>query len=207
MGLTLELGHRISHRLEARLTHAQRVELASKLCLRHLELIRALHGQAYDPSAACPSCGTRLTAGEILLGFSRDPRDFTTRCPRCRTRFEARLICFGNGVRIEVTFYCPSQTLDQLRGLERCAPDQIAHDRPGVYQSALAHHGSLTAAFKLIGVDYDLERPVSWRERVAPFLGMLPDTSIARAANVPVASVRALRREQGIAKFVASKEL
>ncbi len=206
MGFTLGLGHRLEHRieqrLETRLSLAQRVEIASILCLRHLELVQTLRGQSYEPGGECPRCGTRPTAGEIILGFSRDPKDFTTKCPRCRTRFEARLICSGNGSKIQVTFYCPSQVLDQLRGLERITPEQISHDHPGVYQSALAHHGSLTAAFGLVGLDYALEKPVSWKEKVAPFLGLLPDSAIARAANAPVSAVRAIRRAQGIDRYV-----
>ena len=202
----MEAGHRLGHRLDTRLTHAQRVKIASALCLRRLELVRALRGQTYEPGGECPRCGTKPTPGEIILGFNRDPRDFTTKCPRCRTRFEARLICVGNGSKIEVRFYCPSQVLDQLRGLERRTPEQVSHDLPGVYQSAITHHGSLTAAFRMIGVAYALEVPVSWKDKVAPFLGRLSDAAIARAANCRVAEIRALRRKAGIPKFVPGDE-
>lgn len=165
-----------------------------------LELIHALRGERYKPQGICPSCGRKLTPTEIIAGFNRDPNDFTTRCT-CGTRFEPLLICFGNELQIELPFYCASQTLAQMRGKKTLPPEEFSWKHPALYRSAIVHHGGIRRAFAEIGVRYEFEEVPDWRNKIRPFLGRLPDTVIAKYANVSAGVIGTMRRKLGVKRY------
>ena len=100
--------------LEARLTMTQRIAVDTAQLQRRRDLIEAVHGDKFDPRAVCEACQRPLTDYEIMQGFKDDPRDYTTECPGCKHRFAPRLHRSTGSGFIEVAFYCPSQTLDQM---------------------------------------------------------------------------------------------
>lgn len=179
---------------------------AHKFSLR-LALIAELHGERYEPKGECPSCGRVMTPAEIIRGFNQDPNDYTTACTACGCRFEPKLVCFDKYSRMEIPFYCDIQTLEKLRGRDNLSPQELAGEFPGVYRSAIVHHGGIRNAFKKIGIDYPFEEISDWQSKAAPFLGRLPDTVIADSAGVKVSAVRAMRRKLGIERYTADKAL
>ncbi len=204
--------HRVEqrHELSQRLTHAQRLEVGHRLVEIQWELAQELAGEQYSARGQCPGCEHRLTAREILAGFSRSPTDTTTRCPKCKMRFQSLLIAFGRGSSIEVNFYCPSQTLAALDGMEDMTPSELSRTLPGVYQSALVHYGSLGNAFaesgKLRGVEiiYAHADLRGWEAKVGPFLGQLPDKMIAKIVRKPTRVITTMRIAAGINPFRSS---
>ena len=205
--MTLSLGQSLRQTQRIRLSQVQRIALQELGFSLRLQLVEALHGERYEPRAECPSCGRKMTPGEIIRGFNVDPRDFTTQCPECRHRFAPSLICFGNGSEIVLPFFCASQTLAQLPGKEMLTPEQFARAHPAIYRSAIVHHGGLRRAFAKIGVVYGGEEISDWRAKVAPFLGRMPDTIIAECADVGVRAIRKFRRELGIARYTLAAAL
>lgn len=170
----------------------------------------ALREERYEPDGKCPFCEHRLTNGEIITGFNRDPNDYTTKCPMCKKRFEPKLVYAPmGGLRFELAFYCPTQVLARMEneaGLLVMHPAEIKREHPAVYHSAVAHHGSLKAAFKKIGREYrfvERDQKDDWRGKVVPFLGRMPDTVIADCAEISVGFVRQLRRQMKIARYRA----
>src|SRR3989344_8924074 len=113
VGMTL----RLRQELRQRLTYEQRCILVERIFSRRLALIGALRDGTYSPRGACPRCERVLKPLEIISGFNRDPQDYTTRCTGCSHRFEPQLVCALGRSRVELAFYCPSQTLAQMRGL------------------------------------------------------------------------------------------
>lgn len=198
----MEMGLTLSHRLriEQRLSVEQKID--QKLQIQQ-SLILALRGEHYKPAAACPKCGKKLSRGEIMRGFRRDPKDYTTRCPRCQHRFTPQLINWGLASRVELPFYCPMQTLDQLPSYENNSPEGVRGRAPAIYHSAIYHFGSLKHAFSKIGVKYRFteSKPQKWEKKVKPFLGRVPDTMIASAAGVTVREIRHLRLDLGIKAY------
>ncbi|MBI5400806.1 MAG: hypothetical protein HZB12_01675 [Candidatus Yonathbacteria bacterium] len=190
-----------------RLSQAQRLRLKTHVFAMRLSLIGDLHGERYEPKATCPACKRELTAVEIIGGFNQDTQDFTTCCSGCRQRFEPKLICFGDGSQIQLPFYCGVQTLAQLRGKEVLDPRQFLKDAPAIYRSAIIHYGSLHNAFVEVGIVYPFGEVEDWKDKIIPFLGRLPDTTIAECVNVCVANIRKLRKELGVTKYVARKAL
>jgi hypothetical protein len=81
------------------------------------------------------------------------------------------------------------------------SPKAIEGHDPAAYKSAVFHFGGLAQAFKEIGVKYTEESFDGWLEKVAEFLGRLPDTKIAQAINKPASFVRRLRNKLGIKRF------
>lgn len=200
--------HEVQQKQQQELTQEMKQRLISYCFQLKLALIGELGGERYQPKAVCPKCGRELDAAEILRGFSDNVTDYTTACsnPRCPTRFRPLLVSLGDVSRIETPFYCPAQTLDQLRGKEGLKPEELAKKNSGVFNSALAHFGSLKAAFKKIGVNYPFEGIASdWEKKVEEFLGRLPDTVIANCARVRVVNVRELRNKLGIEPFSKAK--
>jgi hypothetical protein len=59
-------------------------------------------------------------------------------------------------------------------------------------RSALVHFGSLSAAFAKVGIEYtaEAEKRKGWQDRIATFLGRVPDTLIAEVVGVSVTTVR-----------------
>jgi len=172
-----------------RLSQGQRLALQQKQLGLRLGLVEALREERYEPKGQCPSCSRELTAVEIINGFNKDPNDFTTRCSACGKRFEPTLLYCGRGVSFQMPFYCDSQTLARLPGLETMSPDQLAVKRPSVYRSCIVHHGSLKKAFGEINIDYPFEEITDWRDKIKAFLGKLPDTVIAGCASVSTATI------------------
>ena len=188
-----------------KLTQEQIMLLQNRLFTLRMELVYALRGEKYKPRATCPSCSRELTPAEIIRGFNRNPQDFTTCCSGCGNRFEPLLICFLDGSQIEIPFYCDMQLLNQLKGKEEISPETLARSYPAVYRSAIVHHGSISQAFKKIGIDYGFEEVSDWKNKVKPFLGCLPDTTIAECVNVLPAAIRTMRKRLGISRYTINK--
>ncbi len=186
---------------QQRLTTAQKLRLSSALLQLRTDLISALRGEKYEPSARCPGCDHSLTAIEIRRGFRNDPKDFLTTCPKCKHRFRALLKTYFQVGHAQVPFYCPMQTLGELRGKQGLKPKQIDS---GLRQSANYHFGGLTQAFSQIGVTYTLEVIPPWREKVRDFLGQLPDTVIAKIVGVKVRVIQRYRQALKIDRYLAS---
>lgn len=184
------------------LVHAHRLSLC-------LALIAELRGERYEPKGKCSECGREMTPIEVIRGFNQDPNDYTTACTGCGHRFAPTLVCFGEHSRVEIPFYCDIQTLAQLRLREmgNLSPQKLARKFPGVYRSAIVHHGGIRSAFKKIGIDYPFEEISDWQSKVAPFLGRLSDTMIADSAGAKVSAVRTLRKKLGIERYTAAKAL
>lgn len=208
MNFSMSMGHSQEQRqtLEHRMSHSQRLLVRDRLATLQISLGGALIGERFQPDACCPSCGKKMNADEILAGFNRDPSDFTTKCPKCGHRFAPHLISFGNGSQIELAFYCPSQVLGMLHDRD-LAPDEFARLHPAVYRSAIAHYGTLRNAFATKGVAYPFAETDGWRAKIRPFLGKLPDTTIARAVSVSPGTIRRLRAKRHIKAFSRQKLL
>jgi len=200
MELRLSLTQKLCQRQEL----TQRLVIGQLFTLR-LALIQELRSEQYRPRAECPECGRKLTPGEIIQGFNDDPRDFTTCCTGCGRRFEPKLICFADGARVELPFFCNSQMLEQLRGKELLSPKQLARRHPAIYRSAIVHHGGISQAFKEIGINYQFEEIPNWQAKVEPFLGRLPDGMIARCVDVSPSVIRRMRQKQGIGPYTRRK--
>jgi|TARA_Y100000310_G_scaffold299617_1_gene334619 hypothetical protein len=185
----------------AKLTAEQRASVEAKVLGIRLELVQALRGEKYEPNATCSRCNRKLTPLEIIKGFNNDPNDFTTCCSACGYRFEPRLVCFVDGARIEVAFYCDCQTLEQLRGKENLSPKELCAKFPAIYRSAIIHNGSIKRSFKKIGINYLFEEVSIWKNKIKPFLGRLPDTVIANYVNVSPSTIGAMRKKLGIARY------
>lgn len=198
MGMSMSMGQH----MEQRMSVAQRME--ERLALR-LELLEALHGVRYQPEGDCPRCHRKLTKVEILRGFNNDPNDFTTRCTGCGCRFQPKLVHSTPISRAQVPFFCPSQTLHQLRGKEVLSAEELQRQYPAIFQSARVHFGSLAAAFARNSVSYALEMIEHWKGKVRGFLGKLTDKLIAECVGAPVKDVRAYRRELKIPCYNARR--
>jgi|TARA_B100001964_G_C14181824_1_gene576660 hypothetical protein len=200
-GASIGCSARVRVEQSAKLTAEQRASAEARVLGIRLELIQALRGEKYEPNATCPRCNRKLTPLEIIKGFNNDPNDFTTCCSACRHRFEPRLVCFVDGARIEVAFYCNSQTLEQLRGKENLSPKELCGKFPAIYRSAIIHNGSVKRSFKKMGIDYLFEEVSVWKNKIKPFLGRLPDTVIANYVNVSSSTIGAMRKKLGIARY------
>ncbi len=190
MGMSMSMGQEM--RVEQRMSAEQRLD--QQLSLR-LELLEALHGERYQPTGDCPNCNRKMTKVEILKGFNDDPTDYTTRCTGCEHRFAPKLIWSTSLSRAELPFFCPSQTLNQLRGKEGLSVEQLEREHPAIFRSARVHFGSLAAAFGRNGISYALEQIEHWKAKVRSFLGQLTDKLIAECVGAPAKEVRAYRRE------------
>lgn len=207
--MQLSLGCRQEVRLEQKLTLKQRLEhqlrLENRVATLELRLASALHGYNYKPDGRCPKCSHKMKLIEILRGFNEDPHDRTTECPLCHERFDCRLISHHGAARIELAFFCPSQTLWFFRTTENLAllaPVEIERAHPSYYHSAISHFGTLTAAFKREGISYtfaELPQEELLRKRIKPFFGKLPDQTISAYSGIDVKKIRAWRRQAGIA--------
>jgi len=200
-GIGYSASARVRVEQSVKLTAEQRASVEAKVLGIRLELIQALRGEKYEPNATCPRCNRKLTPLEIIKGFNNDPNDFTTCCSACGHRFEPRLVCFVDGARIEVAFYCNSQTLEQLRGKEDLSPKELSAKYAAIYRSAIIHNGSIKRSFKKMGIDYLFEEVSVWKNKIKPFLGRLPDTVIANYVNVSPSTIGAMRKKLGIARY------
>ena len=203
------LGMRMTQKLaqSLHLSLEQRIKMQQFSFSLRMDLIKAIRNERYEPKATCPSCAREMTPVEIINGFNHDPNDFTTACSGCGHRFEARLICFGNGVTVELPFYCGLQALEKLRGKQNLSPEQLCRRLPGVYRSAIVHHGSIRRAFEELGIRYLFEEISDWKSKAGPFLGRMPDTIIADCVDASVKVIRAMRRKLGISRYTLSKTL
>jgi len=179
----------------------QRLVIKQALLMRRLDLTGAVHGGNYQPEAVCPQCDRSLTPFEIIKGFRSDPHDYTTCCTQCHYRFAPKLMWKDPVGSAELQFYCATQVLEQLLGLEKMTPDEIREKKPAVYHSVLVHHGNLRAAFQKISIQYQFENVTNWKEKIEDFLGKLPDTVIAKVVDVSVRSIRSLRKSLEIEPF------
>lgn len=192
----------VKARLESRLSLAERIVIRNHLFALKMSLIRELRLEKYEPRGSCPNCLRELTSIEIIEGFNEDPNDFTTKCPKCGERFTPLLICFGPASRIELPFYCKCQILALIADKAHLPPEQLSQKYPAVYRSAVVHFGGIVNAFKAAKLKYDFKEEVNgWKNKVMPFLGSLPDRTIAACAGPSSAAVRRLREKHGIPRF------
>lgn len=203
----MRLGLNLSQEQSLRLSAIQRLQFQKHTLRLRLSLIQELRGELYELNAQCPGCRRVLTAVETLAGFTTNTRDFTTCCPSCGERFQPKLIAFGNGSQIELPFFCDVQTLAQMRGMEMLRPEEFLRESPAVYRAAIFHYGSLRSAFAEISISYLFSELDGWKDRVVPFLGRLPDTTIACHSSVHVSTIRKLRKKLGVSRYTARKAL
>jgi len=203
------VGASIRLRPEIRLSIDQKIQIQSRLLALRLELIEALREDRYSPQGVCPKCGRNLTPAEIISGFNRDPFDYTTRCTSCGVRFNPKIISkrIETGIAVELPFFCDVQTLEELRDWQDCSPEDIRSRAKAIYHSAIIHFGSISRAMKEAGIIYHYKEKLDWKEKVVPFLGEMPDSVIARFANVSILTVRKFRNRKGIEKFDIRKSL
>lgn len=180
------------------------VELQTRVETRLLELreelVEALRGERFTPHAIC-SCGHTLTSLEIIKGFNTDPTDYNTTCSVCGNRFRPNLTVSSALGLASVLFYCPAQTLDQIKGKEHLAPEVWKSGDTSLYRSAIYHFGGMAQAFAQLGVEYPFEELPDWQQKIGDFLGTMPDTTIAECVGQPVSVIRKIRRELGIDRF------
>lgn len=199
--MSLSMGQGLVVCQAQRLTHTQKQEIKAGLLNARLELVGAIHGGSYKPRATCPSCNRELTPLEIISGFRDEVTDYTTSCTRCNHRFEPKLSYRSIASTMELPFYCATQVLAQLDGLEMFPPEEIQKERPAIYHSVRVHHGNFRIAFEKIGIQYQFETVTNWKDKVRDFLGKLPDTVIAEVVDLPVRTIRKLRNDLNIDVF------
>ena len=192
---------KITPKIKVQITHAQIAKIKAAILELRLDLIGRVHGGNYQPHAVCPKCKRGLTAMEIISGFRDDPNDYTTSCTFCNARFEPKLVYRIGDSRAELPFYCATQVLAQLDGLQTLTPEEIQKTAPAVYHSTRVHHGNFRIAFQQIGLPYAFETVSDWKEKVKDFLGKLPDTMVAKVVDLSVRTVRTLRNSRGIKPF------
>lgn len=202
MSLSCRMSMRPHMRSELRVSHSMRTDLQTHMLEVWRDMIASLRGERYEPQPLlCKKCRHTLTALEILKGFSSDPLDTTTACPKCGTRNQPLLGYRTDAGSVTIEMLCAAQTLHALKGWDILSPKAIESHDPSAYKSAVYHFGGLAQAFKEIGVKYTEESFDGWLEKVAEFLGKLPDTKIAQAINKPASFVRKLRHKLGIKRF------
>jgi transposase-like protein len=204
--LSLSLGHSqvIRQTQTIRLTQSQRLAVTNYIIGLRIDLAGSLAGVKYYPENSCPTCHRVLKLSEILKGYSDDPKDLRTTCPKCKDRFVAKL----RSDAAELRWYCPNQALSALQedgNREMMKPEEILRWNASVYHSLLTHFGSVTNAFKKLGVTYTHGEVPNWHSRVRPFLGKLPDTVIAETVGVSRNIINALRKSFGINAFNRGK--
>lgn len=175
----------------------RRVLHASQITTMRINLIEVLHDQQYRPTAIC-TCDYNLKLEEIMAGFNVNPTDFTTKCPGCGQRFQPTMIHRKGSTSVELPFFCPAQTQDQMSDLSMLSPDDFDKRHQAVYRAAIVHFGSLRAAFAKFGVDYAYIEKTDWEKKVESFLGELPDTVIAACAGTTGHKIRRMRVKLGI---------
>lgn len=201
MGLGMSLVVRQELRVQ------QRAILVQRASIVYGHLLAAVYEEKYTPEGTCPSCRKRLSKLDILRGFNDSPRDYTTGCPQCHHRFRPQLVVVTTSSKLEIPFYCALQTLDRLRGKEAISPDTLEKEDLATARSAIFHFGSLRFAFRELKVEYTFAvMDESWKQKVRPFLGKLPDKVIASAVGVEDSHVRDYRRSFKIAARGARKE-
>ena len=201
MHLLLSSSQRQEQRQEQRFTLEQRLQIANAMFTLRMDLMEAVNGERFEPRAVCPQCEYSLAPTEILNGFNQDPTDYQTTCPKCRRRFEPRLRRFERAGSTEVPFYCPTQTLAQLRSCQPLPFEEFRRQYPAVCHSAKVHFGTLTNAFKKIGILYTQDENRDWKEKIVGYLGKLPDTVIAKCVNASARTIRILRKKHRIPSF------
>ncbi len=201
MGFTLRLSPRLTQRQEQRLTLGQREAIKQVILNDRLSLVGAVHGGNYSPRAVCPKCKHEMTSLEIIQGFNTNPTDYTTGCTRCHHRFPPILKWANDWMSVEIPFYCPTQVLAQLHGLETESAEEIRRKHAAIYHSVVVHHGCLRKAFAKIGIQYAFESIPAWEKKVEDYLGRLPDTVIAQVVDQSVKTIRALRKKLNIVSF------
>ncbi len=201
IGLSMRLSPTLTQEVSHRLTLGQKLQIKAAILGMRLDLIGSIHGGNYQPHAVCPTCARAMTAMEIIAGFRDDPNDYTTSCTFCNKRFEPKLLYRMGEDRAELPFYCATQVLAQLHGLETLKPEEIQKNHQAIYHSVRVHHGNFRIAFQQLGVQYAYETITNWKEKVQGFLGKLPDTTIAEVVDLPVSTVRTLRNSLGIPTF------
>lgn len=192
--------HHHSHR------HAHRMLQTQAQLLTRLQLVLAIHGEDYSPTAQCPLCSHKLKPLEILKGFLDDPIDRTTKCPSCEARFTAKLIARGQASTVELLFLCAQQTLYELKRIRLLTPEALEKEEPAVYRSAIFHFGSIHGAYKANGADYPYPVP-AWKDKIRPFLGRLPDVELARAVGKCAKTIRKMRTSRGIPRYLKSRAI
>ena len=203
----LELKQKLS--LQQQLAHQLRLENSQAMLA--IGLAAALHGHRYEPNGRCPKCKHKMKLIEILRGFNEYPLDRTTECPICHERFNCQLVSYYSSARIELPFFCASQTLWFFRTTENLAlltPMEIERAHQAYFHSAIAHFGTLTAAFRREGISYtfaELPKEELLRRRLKPFFGKVPDTTISSLSGITLIKIRNWRNKARIAPYKKRK--
>jgi len=175
---------------------------------KRLLLIKRVHDIKYRLWCECDNCGRMIKPIDILKGFSNDVTDTRTACPRCGNKTQPRLLGKVQETgRYNFAFYCPEQTLDRLVDLGSVPFYQLERDYTDVLHSAVVHFGNISAAYKRIGIDYEVPAIPDWKRRARPVLGLLPDKQIADIVGTTVYQIRKLRKRFKIAGFSKRKLL
>lgn len=196
--MSLSLQHIHVLRTTQKLTVVEQLKLWNYIWSLKLQLIEQVRRTTYRPFASCPACSHKLTPAEIMQGFNNDPRDYTTACTKCKHRFEPKLVARTDHSSAELWFYCPAQTLAQLREIRPAEAEKMAREYPAMYHSAIVHFGSLRQAYAKIEIQYPHAEIPDWKNKIAAFLGQLPDTMIAVAVDKSVRAIRKYRKSLGI---------
>ncbi len=203
MGMSLSLAPVMTLRQTMRQQLVVSMRLSKMLSMR-IELLAAVFGAEYGanfrPNEQCPHCSMKLTLTEVLNGFSNSPTDTLSTCVHCKRRYQP----FLTGLRTdsgaaEIAFYCRVQTLHGLPKLVKRPFAELALNAYG--RSAMIHFGNLRAAFAEIGLTYDHDPRKGWQQRIAPFLGEVPDAQIAKVVGVSRSTIRRMREDARIKPF------
>lgn len=200
MGLVQQAEQSLAQRLE----HRQRLEqrYSAQILAMRVNILSALYPEGeFHPEGSCPSCGHKMSHEEILVGFSDDPHDTTTKCPKCSKRFQPRLASQSAATKIDLPFYCELQTLGMLEELEDDSFEEIQKRHPAVLASARYYWGTLTKGFALLDIEFKGEPQLSWKDKVKGSLGQCSDSLIAEICGVSNSTVSRLRKKLGIPAY------
>uniref|UniRef100_A0A7C4QXN2 Uncharacterized protein n=1 Tax=candidate division CPR3 bacterium TaxID=2268181 RepID=A0A7C4QXN2_UNCC3 len=200
MELRLGFEQKLTQKQELKILQEQKKEYKLQL---QLALSGAKTGEKFVVAEICPKCKKGLSAIEVVEGFNYDPLDFETTCKHCGHRFQPKVRAThmeSREVR-EYQLYCPVQTLHALRNYSEMHPLNLEKVHPALYRSANIHFGSIAAAMKENGISYRFKEELNWKEKLGPFLGLVPDVMFARYAGVSPATVSRYRRLLGIRRF------
>jgi hypothetical protein len=200
----MNMGMGMSHKMRTEQRATISLETKSRVYIsQRIALLQILTLEEYVPTAVCPQCEYHLTDEEILIGFNRDPNDYTTACPKCGKRFAPKLRCVSNTSDFELPFYCKCQALKLIQDMNsiNTPPEELAKAHPEVYYSLIVHFGTIKAAFKSVGQKYPFKERKDWKGKVFPFLGQIPDQFIADCIGVSASTIGRLRRSKKISRF------
>jgi len=157
-----------------------------------LGLIAAIRGVRLLIVGEC-ACLYNLDPVEVMAGFKKYPADKGVYCPHCARDVQPAL----SSETVPYPFIGPTLVLDRLMELKSLPFEELEKDHRAIFYSALVHFGTLYDAFKQRGIirQYD-PRPANWQDRIAGYLGRLPDETIAQLVGEDPRAIAKLRRQR-----------